>query len=299
MDVETIRLLIDVARAGSLAAAARERGIDPSQVSRPIALLEAELGVRLLQRSTRVMALTEAGESYVAAVTPLVAGIEAAGEAAARQSHNPIGTVRVTASVAFGETLLAPLLPSFREAFPRLKLELLLTDANLDLVTDRIDIALRLAPSYRADVIGVRLFPTRYHIVASPEYVARHGRPREPEELAERSCALSALPEYRTRWLFRRADATEPEPVFVGGEIVSSNANLLRSAALSGIGPALLADWLVGAALRRGELVDLFPDHEVTATTFDTAAWLLYASREHLPARSRAVIDFLRARLAT
>ncbi len=295
MEIETLGMLIDVARRGSFAAVARDRGIDPTSVSRPIATLEAELGVRLFQRTTRAMALTEEGEAYVAAIGPLVERLEAAREALARGPDALTGAVRITASTAFGETLLAPLIPAFRAELPALRLELVLTDDNLDLVADRIDIALRLAPSYRADVVGVKLFVTRYHVVASQAYVDREGAPVEPGDLTQRDCIRSAVPEFRSRWLFRAEGRTNE--VFVDGHLVSSNAMVLRAAALAGTGPALLADWLIARDLAQGALIDLFPRHDVTATNFETAAWLLYPSRERMPRRIRATIDFLRTRL--
>ena len=296
MEIDSLRLLIDVARRGSFAAVARERGVDPSSVSRPIAGLEAELGARLLQRTTRAMTLTEAGEAYVAAIAPLVDGLDDAREALASAPSALTGALRITASVAFGETLVAPLIQALREELPKVRLELVLSDTNLDLVADRIDIALRLAPSYRADVIGVKLFPTRYRVVASPGYLERARKIILPGDLVGHDCVLSALPEFRTRWLFRQGAAAEE--VFVDGGLVSSNALVLRLAAVAGLGPALLADWLIEAQLASGELIDLLPAWEVAATNFDTAAWLLYPSREHLPKRIRVAIDFLRRHLA-
>ncbi|MBV8428653.1 MAG: substrate binding domain-containing protein, partial [Hyphomicrobiales bacterium] len=207
------------------------------------------------------------------------------------------GTLRLTASVAFGQIGLVRLLPAFHAAFPRLRLELLLTDANLDLVQDRVDLAIRLAPSYRADVIGVKLFATRYRVVASPAYIEREGAPKAPTDLSTRSCVLFALPEFQSRWLFRRNKKTVDVPV--DGTFVISNALALRQAALDGLGPALLADWLIGEDIAAGRLIDLFPAHEVAATSFETAAWLLYPSREYVPRKIRVTIDFLRQQLAS
>jgi DNA-binding transcriptional LysR family regulator len=113
--------------------------------------------------------------------------------------------------------------------------------------------------------------------------------------LAAIACLLFALPEFRSRWLFRRGGVVEE--VGVAGDLVTSSALMLRQAALDGLGPALLADWLVDPDIAAGRLIDPFPDHEVTATTFDTAAWLLYPSRQHLPRKVRAMIDFLRERM--
>jgi DNA-binding transcriptional LysR family regulator len=295
MDIATLRLFIDVAERLSFAAVARTRSTDPSLVSRAIAGLEAELGVRLFQRTTRAMTLTEDGMTFLSSIRAHVEAIESASEPLTDARRDPVGLLRVTASVALGESLLVPLLPRFRAALPRLQIELVLTDNNVDLVAERIDIAIRLAPSFRADVIGVKLFPTRYHVVASPDYVARHGPINHPEELGDRQCLLFALPEFRTRWLFGPDDP--PAEIAVAGSVISSNAAALRSAAKLGLGPALLADWLVGPDLVDGSLIDLLPRHRPTPSTFDTAAWLLYPSRDHMPRRTRAAIDFFREHL--
>ena len=292
MDMAALMTFVEAAQRGSFAAVARDRGQDPSSVSRVVAALEAELGVRLLQRTTRAMVLTEAGETYLARVLPLIDEFARAQDEAASLRADPVGVLRLTASVAFGQVCLVPLLPNLRSAFPRLKLELVLTDSNLDLVADRIDLAIRLAPSFRADVVGVRLFPTRYRVVASPDYLVREGRIATPDDLRSRSSLLMSLPEFRSRWLLRRGGETLDVPV--RGDVVISSALALRAAAVSGLGPALLADWLVQDDLAAGRLVDALPDYEATATTFDTAAWLLHPSREYLPRKVRSVMDFLR-----
>lgn len=297
MDTETLSLFIEVVQQGSFAAAARDRDLDPSSVSRAIAALEGELNVRLFQRNTRVMTLTEAGEHFFNRLEPLVDDISRIREELVSLRADPVGTLRLSASVAFGQIVIVPLLSRFQALFPKLKLELILTDTNLDLVADRIDLAIRLAPSYRADVIGSKLFATRYRVVASPAYLDREGAPDHPSQLSSRACLLFALPDFRSRWIFRDGDATFEVPV--QGNIVASSALALRQAALDGVGPALLADWLIEGELTRGELIDLFPTSEVTATSFDTAAWLLYPSRTFMPLKVRATIDFLRDQLGS
>ncbi len=295
MDVSALRLFVEVARQRSFAAVARDRGIDPSLVSRSIAALEAQLGVRLFQRTTRAMELTEAGAHYFARLPALVEELDRLRDEAAALRAEPVGVLRLTASVAFGQTRLVPLLPLFQESFPRLTLELILTDANLDLIADRIDLAIRLGPSLRADLVATRLFATRYHVVASPAYLASHGRPEAPDELAGHKCLLLSLPDYRSRWLFRGGGVGRD--VQVGGTIVISTVLALRSAALAGLGPALLPSWLVGRDMTDGQLIDLFPEHEVAGTSFETAAWLLYPSARYLPRKTRSAIAFLKQNL--
>jgi DNA-binding transcriptional LysR family regulator len=297
MDLQALRDFVDVARRGSFAAVARERETDPSTISRSIAALEAALGTRLFQRSTRLLALTEAGGLYLARVEPLLEEMERAAEEARMVSATPSGTLRLTASVAFGQTWLVPLLPELRAAFPALRMELLLSDARLDLVAERVDLAIRLAPRIEGDFVAARLFRTRYRVCASPEYLAASPPLVAPPDLEAHRCLLSALPEYRSRWRFRAPDGTLSE-VPVAGDLATTNALALRDCARAGMGPALLADWLVGADLAGGRLVDPFPGLEVTATDFETSAWLVYPSRSWLPAKVRAVIDLLRAKAA-
>ena len=300
MNVDSLKTFAEVVRLGSFAAAARALDASPSAVTRTIAALEAELGARLLQRTTRKLALTEGGDAYLAQVAPLLEELETAGDALRSGAGQVRGVVRITASVAFGQVMLVPMLSALRRAHPGLQVELLLSDSVVDLVVQRIDVALRLGPSADSSLIGQRLCPMSYRVVASPAYLRKAGKPRRPEDLADCDCLRFPLPGYRTQWSFRPragADAPGTLDVPVGGWVVVSSALALRQAALEGLGPALLADWLVMDDVKAGRLVDLFPHWEATATQFDSAVWLLYASREHVPQRVRAVIQFLRARL--
>ena len=292
MDTENLRIFIDVARRGSFAAVARDQNLDPSSVSRAITAVEAELGARLFQRTTRSMALTETGALYFARISPIIEELDRAQEEIVDARAEPSGPLRLTASVAFGQVCLAPLLSQLHAAFPKLQFELLFTDENLDLILDRVDLAIRLAPSYRADVIGVKLFTTRYRVVASPKYVRRIGAPRRPSDLTGHSCLLYALPEFRSRWLFLKNKIVSEVPVH--GDFIFSSAQVMKASACDALGPALLADWQIADDLKHGRLIDLFPGFEVTATAFETAAWLLYPSRSHIPRKVRVVVDWLR-----
>lgn len=297
MDLRTLDLFTHVARRGSFAAVAKERNLDPSVISRAIADLEGELGLRLFQRTTRSMRLTEAGDLYLARIEPLVAELAQAREAAARGAGTPRGLLRMTASVTFGQTRIVPLLGAFKARYPDLVIECLFSDANVDLVADRIDLAVRLAPTIEGDLIAAKLMDTHYRLVASPAYLAAHPPLARPADLAAHRVLLFNLRAYRTRWLFRDAEGRE-EAVPIAGDITLAPAGSLLTAALSGLGPALLPDWLVSEAIAAGGLVDVLPAHQATATTFDTAAWLVYPSRSYLPSKVRVMADFLREKLA-
>jgi len=140
-----------------------------------------------------------------------------------------------------------------------------------------------------------KLFDTHYRVCASPGYITRIGRPATPNALRDHDCVVMPLPDYRSRWLFKLQETLSE--VSIRGNFVLSTALAVRTAALDGLGPALLPDWLVGDDLRLATLVDLFPDHQVTATTFDTGAWLLYPSASYLPKRVQATMSFLRREL--
>ena len=294
MDLQALSVLVEVAQAGSFAEAARRRDIDPSSISRTIAALEDRLGFRLFQRTTRRLSLTEAGDAYVQRIAPLLEEAELAAEAARDMSRTPTGTLRITASVSYGQAVLVPLIPAFRRSYPDLGLDLVLSDATLDLIADRVDLAIRLGTRPEIDAIAAKLTDTHYRVCASPDFLRRHGQIERPEDLSQVDCLRFPFAGFRSRWLFRRPDCDILE-VPVGGKVVASNAMALFQLAAAGEGPALLADWTADNAIRRGDLVDVFPEYEVTATDFDTGVWLLYPSRAYLPSKVRVFIDFLKA----
>ncbi len=297
MDFENLRIFVEVARRCSFAAVARDRNIDPSSVSRSVASIEDELGVRLFQRSTRRLALTEAGNLYLSRVEALVDELDHARDEALAVSVGPVGTLRLTASVSFGHKCLVPLLPEFRALFPDLKLELLLTDTNLDLVSERVDLAVRLGPNTEIGMSSIKLFNTRYKVCVSPTYLKREKKPLHvPEDLRDHKCLLFTIPDFRSRWLFRNTDGTVSK-VSINGDVMISNALALYDCTLVGMGPALLPNWLIDEDLAQGRLLDLFPNYRVTATDFETAAWLLYPSRTYLPNKVQVMIDFMRKQL--
>jgi DNA-binding transcriptional LysR family regulator len=297
MEVTVLRLFVDVMRRGSFAAVARDHDTDPSSVSRAIATLEEELGARLFQRSTRRLQPTEAGLAYFARVEPIVDELEHARHLAGELSDHPQGTLRVTAPVTFAQINLVQFLPEFARDYPDLSLELLFTDAMLDLLAERIDVAIRLGPLSNSNLVAHRLCNTAYCVSASPGYLRQHGRPQTPRDVEHHNCLLFPLTGFRSRWRFRD-DKGKIADVPVHGHCIISNSLALRTCAVADMGVTLLPRWLVTPDLRSGALVDLFPDHRVTATEFDTAAWVLYPSRTYLPLKVRVFLDFLKRKFA-
>lgn len=294
MDVGALRTFVDVMRRGSFAAVARDRGVDPSSVSRAIASLEDELGLRLFQRTTRRLSPTEAGSVYFDRVEPIVEELERARLTAVDVGERPKGTLRIAAPTSFAELNLVPLLPEIAAAFPELSFDLVLTDAALDLLDERIDVALRLDPLPDTGVVASQLTPMTARVCASPAYVSRCGKPETPDQLKNHNCLQLVMPGFADVWRFQDA-AGRTTGVPVTGNLRTSNAVALKQCALAGMGVVLQARWIVGRELRRGKLIDLFPDYEVTSAEVDAPAiWLLYPSRTYLPLKVRVFVDFLR-----
>ncbi|NJM99879.1 MAG: LysR family transcriptional regulator [Phormidesmis sp. RL_2_1] len=293
MELSVLQTFVDVVKQGSFAAVARERNVDPSSVSRAIAGLEEELGVRLLQRTTRRLSPTEAGMIYFQRIAPLVEEMQQAINVAADMSGQPKGTLRVTASVSFGLKCIVPLLPDFSSLYPDLIVDLVLTDATIDLFVERIDLAIRLGLLADSTLIAQQLMQTRYFICASPQYLKRWGHPKLPSDIENHNCLLFPLSGFRSKWRFRDAKQQESE-VLVQGHTMISNAIALQQCAIAGMGLALLPNWLIGEDLHQGTLVNVLPSYDVTATEFSTAAWLVYPSRAYVPLKVRVFIDFLK-----
>lgn len=292
MDIEALKLFVDVMRHGSFADVARARGIAPSSISRAVAGLEAELGVKLFQRNTRKLEPTEAAVAYFERIGPVVAEIETAGLIAIDMSDEPKGTLRVTAPTVFGQSTIVPLLPELMGACPQLSIELLLTDAILDLVEERIDVAVRLGTLKDSSYVAKQLAKMAFRVCASPAYLERHGTPGSPHEITEHVCLLFPRPGYSLDWLFRDKDGVVTR-ISTHGRCLITNSGAIRQCAIAGMGLTLLPDWLVDADIAAGRLVGLFSEYVVTATDYQSAVWVLCPSREYLPLKTRVFIDFL------
>jgi DNA-binding transcriptional LysR family regulator len=294
MDISVLQTFVEVVRQGSFASVARLRNVDPSSISRAIASLEEELGIRLFQRTTRKLSLTEAGMTYFERVEPLMEEMLKAIEIASDISGQPKGTLRVTASVSFGLKCIVPLLPNLGKIYPELIIDLVLTDTTVDLLAERIDVALRLGPLADSTLIVQRLMPTYYAVCGSPSYLQQYGQPKKPGDLENHNCLLFPLPGFRSRWLFKDKKGEIIE-IPVSGRTIISNGMGLKQCAISGMGLALLPNWLVEEDLKAGTLVNLFPDYQATATDFNTAVWIVYPSRAYVPLKVQAFIDFLKS----
>jgi DNA-binding transcriptional LysR family regulator len=280
----------NVVTAGSLSAAARELGVSTAVVSRRLASLEARLGVRLLNRTTRRTSLTEEGASYYETCTRILAEIDEADATISAGRVEPQGVLRVAMSSAFGHQHIAPLVPKFAALYPKLQLALSLSDRLINLIEEGFDIAIRIAELEDSSLAARKLAPNRRVVCASPDYLRRHGTPVTPSELTRHSCLLADWGQGFTQTWDYRGPVGKRGKVRVTGNYACDNWEVLREWALAGLGVALKSTWDVRRHLEDGSLVALCPDY-----TFDTdvAIYAVYPHRRHLPAKTRVFIDFL------
>ncbi len=273
---------------GSFSKAARAIGSTPSAVSKSVARLEHRLGVRLLQRSTRTLGLTSEGAAYYERVAPLLRAIEDA-EDLVQQAGHAGGLLRVSASLEFGRTLVAPWIGDFTERHPAVKVELSLTDRNIDLAREGFDLAIRLRDLADTQLIGRKLAELRAVMCAAPAYIARRGLPATVTELPAHACVrylMSGRP-----YPFSFADGRSLIP---DGPFDSDDGGAVREAVLAGAGIGYLPYYAVAAALADGRLVRVLPalDHPTMPVH------VLHAYGRQLPVRARVFIDFLAEKMA-
>ncbi|PYE36025.1 DNA-binding transcriptional LysR family regulator [Rhizobium sp. PP-F2F-G38] len=282
---------------GSIAAAARQLGISPAAASQNIARLERDLGVRLLQRTTRRLGLTDSGQVYFERVRHVVHALEAAATAVSALNDAPRGRLTISASVAFGRHVIAPLIPGFASLYPQLSVELVVTDRAVDHIAEGIDISVRFAEQLEPSLIARRLVTVPMMICASPDYLARRGHPKTPEDLVHHDCLLYRLATHGRlfRWTFLK-DGTLYEPD-IKPKIISNDIDTLTSMVLAGAGIARLGAFIADALIAKGSVVPLFSDTIAAHTPFTFYACTL--DRHSATPKIRAFIDYAVAALSS
>ena len=276
-----------IVAAGSLSAAARELGLSPALVSRRLAALESRLGVRLINRTTRTLNLTVEGTRYYDACSRVLGEIAEADAEVSAGRVEPQGVLKVALPASFGHQHVAPLIPRFAALYPRVQLALSLSDRMVDVVAEGFDVGVCIAELHDSSLAARRLAPNRRVVCASPAYLAAHGRPHTPDELAKHNCLITR--EFTSSWEYRGADG-RAGAVRVQGRYVCDNWEVLREWALAGLGIALKSTWDVYRQLADGSLVELLPGYSFHS---EVAIYAVYAHRRLLPAKTRVFIDFL------
>jgi DNA-binding transcriptional LysR family regulator len=278
-----------VVSSGSLSAAGRELGISPALVSRRLAGLEARLGVRLINRTTRSLNLTVEGARYYEACTRVLAEIEEADAEVSVGRVEPQGTLKVALPASFGHQHVAPLVPQFGLRHPKVQLALSLSDRTVNIMDEGFDMAVCIADLQDSSLAARRLAPNRRVVCASPAYLQANGTPNTPEELVRHNCLVTS--DFSANWDYKAPDG-RPGSVRVSGRYSCDNWEVLREWALAGLGIALKSTWDVYRQLAEGSLVALFPGY---AFHTDVAIYAVYPHRRFLPAKTRVFIEFLAA----
>lgn len=291
MDLNRAATFVRVVDEGGFSAAARALRLPKSSVSRAVALLEEELGVRLLQRSTRKVHLTEAGTAFYERAARGLAGLEEAASAVTDLQGAPRGSLRITAPVDAGVWLLAPLLARFAALFPAVHVEAILTGRLVDLVAEGFDFALRAGALGDTSLVARRLARSDLALFAAPAYLARRGTPTRPADLGAHDCVLFRPERGRVTWTL--TGPSGDEAVQVRGPLGGDDFSFVQRLVRDGAGIGLLPNFLCTDATHSGELVRVLPQHTSRGAPFH----LVYPSARFLPARAVAFRDFLLAAL--
>lgn len=290
--MESLKVFVAVAETHSFAAAADRLETTTASVSRRIKALEERLGVRLLQRTTRQVNLTEAGDLYYRTARQVLDDLACTEERLQEVTAKPQGDLRIAAPVSFGQRRLAPVVTDFAARHPRLRISLQLDDRENDLVAEGIDVALRIAYPADSGHVARPVGTVARFLCAAPAYLTARGVPASPAELTEHDCLHYSVIPSPEEWTFDGPGGRISVPVH--GRFCSNNGDMLLEAAIQGLGIALLPDFIAADALADGRLERILADHERAPLTL----FALYPSRRHLPAKTRLFIDHLAAALA-
>lgn len=295
--IQALQYFLAIATAGNFSRVASDRGIAVSSVTRKIDWLEAEMGAKLLHRSSRHVLLTDAGTAFLPRAEKILRELAEAKENMAALYDDPRGLLTVTAPSAFGRRFVAPAIAAFLQRYPLVEIELHVSDDILDLVALRVDLAIRIGILPDSDLLATRLAPIRRSVCASPAYLAAHGRPATPLDLLQHNClTVASLPVPATWWSFEGVNRGLQLPV--RGNLRSDDTESLMTALLDGVGIGHLANWMVGDAIRDGRLVSLFPHAQPPRALAQPAVHAVrMPGRTHV-AKTQLLIEHLRGYFA-
>jgi DNA-binding transcriptional LysR family regulator len=289
--LSAIESFVRVAELKSFSEVAARLNTSKSVVSRHVAALEAQLGLRLFHRTTRAITLTEAGRGYFERVSQILLDLQDADQAVSHLQMTPRGRLKVSAPMSFGFLHLAPALADFLAQYPELEVDVTMSDRFVDLVEEGFDLAVRIGTLADSSFIAKRIAPIRRVICASPSYLEAHGRPAVPQDLRAHQCLCNSNQPAGREWRFTMPDGN-PVSVPVNGRLAMNNGDALRVAALNHLGFIDIPTFIVGVDLKAGTLVSVLDDHVPQVL----ALHAVYSHARHLSPKVRAFIDFLARR---
>jgi DNA-binding transcriptional LysR family regulator len=285
--LDAMEMFVRIVETGSFSAVAREMGTTQPTVSKQLTALEKRLGARLLQRSTRKLSLTESGQTYYERCKRIVDEVREAEGTLGKLQTSLSGSLHISASIAFGEIFLTPLVLQFQQRYPELSVELSTNDRFIDLVEEGVDVAVRIGRLSDSSLVARRIGSTRRIAVATPGYLLEHGTPRHPLDLTNHNCLLYSYLSTGNEWQFHGPEGEIR--VRVSGSFKSNNGHALAEAVRAGVGIAMGPDWLMHARLATGEIQEILADYAPEALHINA----VYPSNRLLSAKVRAFIDFL------
>ncbi|RYZ12322.1 MAG: LysR family transcriptional regulator [Alphaproteobacteria bacterium] len=285
--LQAVEIFVKVAELKSFSAAATALNLSRTLVSERVRDLEEDLGVRLLQRTTRRVGLTESGAAFLERVRVGLSALEEAAAEASSLSVEPRGLLRVNAALSFGFRHLAPAVGSFLERYPKVKVDLTLDDRQVDLIQEKVDIAIRIGELRDSTAIARKLATCRMLVCAAPLYLKRYGAPKRPPDLKNHTCCSYSLLQDGEDWQFVRG--REKITVRIASRLRSNNGDAVAEAAASGAGIALQPDFIAGPLIKQGRLVEVLPGWRAA----EYGVFALYPPTQFLPAKSRVFLNHL------
>lgn len=286
----SMQVFARVAQAGSFAAAAEQLNMSRAMVTKHVAHLENSIGVRLLNRTTRRLSLTEEGRAYRERCVQILEEVEETEAAVSQLSAQPRGTLRLTAPTSFGTYHLAPAAADYMARYPEVDIDLTLFDRWADLAEEGLDLGIRVGRMEDSNLIARPLAQARMVVCGAPSYFERHGIPEHPEDLVHHNCLRYALRMPQDLWQFHGPDG--PVAVRINGNLRSDVGDALRLAALAGLGLVLQPSYMLGKEIKAGRLRVVLPDFEPTPASI----YAVYLHRRHLSAKVRTFVEFLQQR---
>lgn len=291
--LNSLRIFVETVRQGSLSSAARKMGLSAATVSRSLNALERQLGFNLIVKSSRQLGLTEAGDEYLPKIERLLMEFDDATESAKGVYSEAKGVLNVHARMAVGTICISPLLPGFLEQYPDIQVRLCLNnETDTDLINENIDIDIRTGVLQDSSLIARKLADSHRVIVASPDYLARHGTPRTPEDLLSHNCLTFRNTPAKVFWHFRSEDG-ELHTIAPNGNLETDNGSVIRHSLRRGLGIGHMTDWAVAQDLQNGALVRVLSDYEVTVDEFHHGIFGVFMPSRNQSVKMRAFLDYL------
>ncbi|WP_025821880.1 LysR family transcriptional regulator [Shewanella marina] len=286
-----MRVFIRVVQTGSFSATARELHTTQATISKKIAALELKLAGKLLIRSSRELSLTEIGAEYYDRCVAIISEIDEAEANVRSHIASPQGVIKISAPVTFGNKFIAPILAEFLQRYPDIKVNLALSDAHVDIIADGIDVAIRARELEDSSLVARHLFDNPNVLIASADYLAKFGEPKQPQQLKLHNCIIYSMSANNNIWHF--SFNGEKQTVVISGNCQSDSCDVILQLILDGVGIGLLPIWMVSEQLQSGRLIQLMPDYESKPLPFHA----IYPKHRYVPLKIRCFVDYLKEKI--